>query len=516
MNQRNILYLHKDRVKRNLELLNKKVKSLNPKSKIYPVVKADGYGVSAIELARIAVEDGYKSFIVFSLEEGIELRKSSALKNKIKRIYALRGLIKEEEELYDKYNITPILNSIEQIALWEKYAKKINKTLSAALQFETGMNRSGIETRYVEELAKKVNSNHLINNRIKIDFIMSHLACADDKKHLLNKIQLKNFKKICESFPKTIKKSLSASDGIDLGREFIFDIVRPGIGIHLNPKINKSNNYTQIWEYYTTIKKIDKEKGIAHINIGYLDGYYGKIAKNKGHVEIKGKKYPIKKVCDKYSAIKINPNTSLQGNEKVEIVGDNISIHDVAKWMETISHEVLISLLLNRKLNKYIIENKKQIKYSKNKSLTQFLNKILVDIKKVSKKINLKSQIVEIRKVDADGWIGYGATQELAKNDIIATIPIGYSNGIIRSLSNKNAHVYINDIKCGVAGRISMNHTTIKVPKKYKNKINLGDLVYLLSSNKNHKKLSVDNWSKLTGLRVDEVYEAAECLYFRR
>lgn len=522
MNKTNRLILHKDRIVRNLEILNKKVKSLKPDSEIYPVIKADGYGLGATELAKIALEQRYSSFIVFSLEEGIKLRKSPTLKNKIKNIYALRGLLKGEEKLYNKYNITPVLNSMEQIDLWKNYANKKSKVLAAALQFETGMNRSGIEQKYVKEIAEKVNDNHLLDNQIKIDFIMSHLACADDKKHPLNKIQLENFKNISEKFPKTIKKSLSASDGIDLGKEFIFDIVRPGVGIHLNPRSNKTNNYTQVWEYFTDIKKINTKEKTVHINTGYLDGYYSKIAKNKGYVAINGKKYPVKKVCDKYSVIKLGTDIlKIKGNEKVEIVGDNVSIHDVAKWMETIPYEVEISLLLNRKLDRHIARDKSYHKYSDyKKSYSYFADLIEKSLKKVKEKLfkstSFTSEIVEIREVDSNGWIGYGATEEVTKGNVIATIPLGYSNGIIRSLSNKKVPVYINDIKCNIIGRISMNHTTIKVPKKHKGKIKVDDRVYLLSSNKSHKKLSMNNWAKLTGLKKEEVCEAINYLYYRQ
>ena len=109
---------------------------------------------------------------------------------------------------------------------------------------ENGWPNSKIETWKMTPLQKfikdtsslKHNSNYLISNKknlikkSKVFLIMSHLSCADEKGSKLNKIQLRKFKQIIKYFPESMH-SLSNSAGILLGKEFHFDMVRPGISL---------------------------------------------------------------------------------------------------------------------------------------------------------------------------------------------------------------------------------------------------------------------------------------------
>lgn len=484
MRDRNRVIINIDKLADNIESTIKILKNTSSHSRIYPVIKSDAYGIGADIITEDFLKQNHNSFVVFSLNEAVQLRQK--FNKKIRNIYTLQGLTTGEEDIFYQNDIAPVLNSLEQVELWLNHAKKNNAVLPCTLQFETGMNRSGIALDDANEIASKINNN-IYANSLNIDFIMSHLACADDPKNPHNKIQLDNFNRISKVFPKNIKKSLTASEGIKLGKEYIFDIVRPGIAFH------KYENNSQIWGYYTTIHSIDKKQDTATINIGYLNGYYSKIAR-KGYIYINDIQYPLIKIEGDFSIIDISKNPNISLDDEVEIIGNNISINQLAEWMETIPYEVEISLLLNRDLDKHIIKDNTLIKV-KNNNATPFNNSI--------SKTGLLSHIAELRTIKNDGFIGYGASETVHEGDIIATIPLGYSNGIMRSIGNKNIPVYINDIQCEIIGRISMNHTTIKIPAGHVGDIKVSDKVYIISDK--YPELSIKNWSEKSGLKIDEI-----------
>lgn len=74
--------------------------------------------------------------------------------------------------------------------------------------------------------------------------------------------------------------------------------------------------------------------------------------------------------------------------------------------------------------------------------------------------INLKAPIMRTRTVYKGAHVGYGATYESTKDTPLATVSIGYADGIFWSLSNKGAF-YWNGIRCPIRGRISMDMTTV-------------------------------------------------------
>ena len=97
---------------------------------VYPatasaVVKANAYGLGVQKVAEQLFSIGCKSFFVANLEEAIELRK--ILPNS--EIHILNGLYKGWGELLLEYNLKPVLNNFQQMDLWLKTAKLVDKPL---------------------------------------------------------------------------------------------------------------------------------------------------------------------------------------------------------------------------------------------------------------------------------------------------------------------------------------------------------------------------------------------------
>jgi alanine racemase len=72
------------------------------------------------------------------------------------------------------------------------------------------------------------------------------------------------------------------------------------------------------------------------------------------------------------------------------------------------------------------------------------------------------SRIAHLKKVPKNETLGYGRTFKTRKESLIATIPIGYRDGLPRLLSNKGS-VLINGHFAPIVGRISMDWTILEV-----------------------------------------------------
>ena len=98
---------------------------------------------------------------------------------------------------------------------------------------------------------------------------------------------------------------------------------------------------------------------------------------------------------------------------------------------------------------------------------------------KLKPAMNFKSKIIYLKKVPQGRSISYGRTFITTKPTTIATIPVGYKDGYLRSLSNKSK-VLIKGERCKVLGRICMDQMMVDV-SKIKNLKN-GDIVVLMGS----------------------------------
>jgi len=104
-----------------------------------------------------------------------------------------------------------------------------------------------------------------------------------------------------------------------------------------------------------------------------------------------------------------------------------------------------------------------------------------LDLKPV---LEMKTIISGVKRISKGDSVGYNNTYKAEKDMIIATIPLGYYEGLDRRLSSKG-YVKVNNIFCKIVGRISMNITTIDVSEI--NNIKIGDVVQVISNLSNDK-----------------------------
>jgi alanine racemase len=180
------------------------------------VVKADAYGLGITRVVRALATAGARRFFVAAAEEGAAVRQALGPGP---QIAILSGHMAGDTEMIHDLDLTPMLNSLEQIT---RHLESLPGH-SFGVQLDTGMNRLGVEMLEWQAVAP-----------ILVDagpeLLMSHLACADEPDHPLNDVQLKAFHAMTDGTG--LPRSLSATGGILLGPRYHFDLTRPGVGLY--------------------------------------------------------------------------------------------------------------------------------------------------------------------------------------------------------------------------------------------------------------------------------------------
>lgn len=180
------------------------------------VVKADGYGLGAAQIARTLVMAGARWFFVAAAEEGVMVRASIGPGP---MICVFSGHMQGDTDLIRDHDLTPMLNSVDQLL------RHVEATPghSFGVQLDTGMNRLGMEPTEWAALRDVALGQMPV-------LMMTHLACADDPRSPMNMKQLQTFIELTGDID--VPRSLSATGGILLGKNYHFDLTRPGIGLY--------------------------------------------------------------------------------------------------------------------------------------------------------------------------------------------------------------------------------------------------------------------------------------------
>lgn len=319
------------------------------------VLKANAYGMGIKEAASRLYQEGCRHFFLAHLSEAIQLKEFVGQDS---TIYVLTGLRQGDEEVYIRYNLTPVLNDLFQIRTWNAFAQSKQASLKAAFHFDTGMARTGIPPDIVKNLGL------LDLSHIEIVCVMSHLACAYQPSHPMNEVQRLSFDELRERFPFALG-SLANSGGMFLNRAYHYQMVRPGLALTGCHSLMLPGDYKlkPVLKAYAQILQINQiERGqsigydatfitsrasrIALVGVGYADGYLRNLS-NRGEVYFKGQKLPvIGRVSMDLITVDVTdiPIHTIYPGEWVELFGDNLSADEVAEKAGTISYELFTRL----------------------------------------------------------------------------------------------------------------------------------------------------------------------------
>jgi alanine racemase len=318
------------------------------------VVKADGYGLGAGEVARRLQAEGCRWFFVAHLEEAIHLRDAVPELP----VVALNGLIPGLERDFVEHNVLPALNDLGQIDAWRRMAKTLGRPLDAVVHIDTGMNRLGLDAQEVQTLTQE---------RARLEGLrplvwMSHLACADLENHPLNFDQRDRFLRALSHLPKATA-SLANSSGIFLGSAWHHDLVRPGAALYgINPIPWAANPMRPVVELSGKILQIhsvdtgssvgygaewgaNRPSRIATVAIGYADGYLRSL-KERSVVFFKGQRLPVvgRISMDLITVDVTDAALPVLPGEEMEALGPNIDADELGTRGQTIGYEILTDL----------------------------------------------------------------------------------------------------------------------------------------------------------------------------
>lgn len=201
-------------------------------------VKANAYGVGAVEVTKALYAVGCRYFYVVTLHEAVSLRNALPADAVL---YVLGGVPDGMETVFIDLNLIPVLYSRIAIERWLAFCAERKCAFPCAVKLNTGMTRLGLDSSELDHFWLAQADTTYFNPVL----LMSHLACADEPMNPLNAEQLERFKSAVSLFKDIypeIKTSLANSSGSFLGDEYHFDMVRIGAALYgINPQVGKPN-----------------------------------------------------------------------------------------------------------------------------------------------------------------------------------------------------------------------------------------------------------------------------------
>ena len=230
-------------------------------------VKANGYGLGAVDVVAHLAAAGCRDFFVATWAEAAEIERRVPADAQISVLHGVRD---EDMPMALAMRARPVLNTAQQVARWRPTGRACD------VMIDTGMNRLG--------LAAGADLSGL-----KIATLMSHLASADEDV-AQNAKQLAAFQAAAQGVAAD-RLSLANSAGICLGAAYHFGLTRPGLALygglprdeakgHIRPVVGIDAQVLQRRRIapgdpvgYNATFKADREIELAILNLGYADGY---------------------------------------------------------------------------------------------------------------------------------------------------------------------------------------------------------------------------------------------------
>lgn len=318
------------------------LKAAAPGAIVAPVVKADGYGLGAGLVCGRLWDEGAQDFFVARLSEGQALRTALGA-GRPARVFVLDGLAGAEPGAFEDADLTPVLNTPQDIARWRPTRRR------CAIHIDTGMNRLGIEIDDARAASD-----------LRVDLVMSHMACAADPQHPRNARQLALFRDARARFPDA-PASLAASAGIYLGADHHFDMVRPGISLYGGgPREVADERFAAVATLEAPLLQVrDLVPGdtvgygerfvaagpirVGLVAAGYADGLMRR-AMGRATAWIAGAPAPILSVSMDLLAIDLTASPGAKPGDLVELLGPRAKLDDLAAATGSVAHECLVRL----------------------------------------------------------------------------------------------------------------------------------------------------------------------------
>lgn len=341
--------------------------NISDKTKIMAVIKADGYGHGAVEIAEtIEHLDYLYGYAVATVEEGLILRNHGIKKP----ILILGYAFPDQYEDMIRAEIRPTVFTREMAEELSMTAGRLQMECKIHFAVDTGMSRIGyqVSEEAADEMAQLATLPHIM-----VEGIFTHFARADekDKEHTYRQIEL-----FCDIITMLKKRGIeiplkhcSNSAGIVEVPEANMDLVRAGItlyGLWPSEEVDKSRIDIRpaltLITHVAYVKELPagreisyggtyvtgESQRIATIPVGYADGYARGLS-NRGDVLIHGKRAPIRgRVCMDQFMVDVTDIPEVKSGDEVILIGRDgdecITMEEVGERSGRFNYEFVCDL----------------------------------------------------------------------------------------------------------------------------------------------------------------------------
>lgn len=335
-------------------------RQLHGQARASAVIKANAYGLGADRIGPFLYALGCREFFVATLEEALAARCYLPLEAVI---YVLSGARAGSEALFIQQSLIPVLSSLPAVERWRQVCGQKNLLGPCAIKVDTGMTRLGLDAIDFVTLCSAINGFESLD----VVLVMSHLACADEPEHSLNRYQLEAFQKVVVAARKSLPRarfSLANSSGVFLGAEWHFDLVRSGAALYgINPQpraksvvlpvINLRLPVIQVRTIkqpvtlgYGASASLDSGARVLVVAGGYADGLHRTIGR-KGVGALNATLLPvigrISMDTTIFDASALSEEDVVEGL-MIEVCNDKLTVDHLAEEAGALGYEVLTSL----------------------------------------------------------------------------------------------------------------------------------------------------------------------------
>ena len=341
-----------------------------PKKELIRIVKTPGEdivldatgranGRGSIEVALAMQHYGCDYLGVAFVNEGVELRQSGIRMP----IVVLNPMESSLYQLFE-YKLEPEICSFRILNFVAEFARSLGlRDYPVHIKIDTGMHRAGFEEGDLELLIDFFASH----KELKVMSVFSHLAAADETSDEMNDFtmsQIRLFDSIAKRLEsalgyKVIKHILNSA-GIERFSDYQFDMVRLGVGLW-GVSADSANNLRNVCSLYTKIiqikdvkagdtvgysrrGKVDTDKRIALVPIGYADGINRRLGNGIGYMLIGGHKaFIIGNICMDLLMLDVS-DIDVKEGDKVVVFSSERPFSEIARQLDTIPYEVLASI----------------------------------------------------------------------------------------------------------------------------------------------------------------------------
>lgn len=352
-----VLEINLDALVHNLNVYRGRLKD---NTKIMCMVKAFSYGSGGFEIAQLLQYHGVNYLAVAYADEGARLRENGITLPVMVMNPALSSFdtliqYQLEPEIYEPHLLDQLID----------YARAKQQCIHIHVKLDTGMKRLGFEQKDIESLATRLKESE---QHVKVLSVFTHLAASDGTEHdAFTNHQLFVFDSMTEKLHSALGypflKHAANSSGIMRFPQAHYDMVRLGIGLYgvesaglfqneLQPISTFKTHISQIKEIsaeetvgYSRKGRVVRPSRIATIAVGYADGYDRRYSNGTGVVLVNGVRCPvIGNVCMDMCMIDITNVPQAEQGDEVILFGENPSVVELAKNIQTIPYEILTSV----------------------------------------------------------------------------------------------------------------------------------------------------------------------------